>query len=265
MSNQLPSIQRIYSDNEMAALQHAQQTAARFGVEPKFLQFASLASVSDPQEEYIMHNYSTIHIGNKTVHYDEQLTNALTLLDSGHLWCDPPSIIVINAPEHLFGDTAKEPFRGPIGFLSHLICSLAHRVSTRKAPAVTVNFMDPAGVDHSKGYTIKPRHLLIWGPVTDHFHAFDYNKTIQFLYQFRTHTRILQTSTKDMGALLDNLRIDVDHVAYFFNFAAEKGERKGERTKLEKQIEIVTEAKAKKKRTRKKKEEEETPTTISCG
>jgi len=258
MSEQLPSVKRLYSDNEMAELQHTQQTAARFGVEPKFLKFASLESVSDPQEEYTMHNYSTIHIGNKTVFHDEQFTNALALLDSGHLWCAPPSIIVINAPEHLFGDTAKEPFRGPIGFLSHLICSLAYRVSNLKAPAVTVNFMDPAGVDHSKGYTIKPRHLLVWGPVTDHFHAFDYNKTIQFLYHFRTHTRVLQTSTKDMGALLANLRIDVEHVAYFFNFAAEKGERKGERTKLEKQIEIVTEAKAKKKRTTRKKQE--TPT-----
>lgn len=257
MKNPIPSIKHPYTDEDMAKLQPAQQTAARYGVDPLYLKFASSASASDIQEEYALHNFSTLHIGSKVVTHDDQFNDALQMLDNGCLWGNPASVIIVNAPKHLFPSKVKygekkekkdDPYLGPVCFISHLACSLAYRVSTKRIPHSVFSYLDMTGggIDLAKGYDRHPRNLFVWGPITDHSNSFDYSKTIQFLYAFRSQTRILLTSTPDLESMLDKLHMHVDHVSYFFNFASEKGDSRKELTKTEKQIEIVKEAKEKK-------------------
>jgi hypothetical protein len=244
----LPSVKPTYPIEYLNTLSPSERQAAFYGVEKRFIRFASTEYISDPQEQYNLHHFNTIHIdsfGTKTtISYDEQFKNALTLLDSGLLWSEPSGLIVINSPNYLFDGTAKEPDRGPDAFLAHLICSLAHRVVNRKAPSIDVNFLEIMQLDHAKGYQLKPNHLLIWGPITDHFGSYDCNKTVQFMFSFRNHTRILLTSTKDMGALLDKLHINVEHISYLFNLDVKKEAKTKE--------EVVVEIKKKRARRAKK-------------
>jgi len=204
----------------------AERQAASYGVEKMFLKFATPEFTSDEKTQYALHNYSTITIASKfkrvTIHHDEQFKNALSLLDSGHLWCEPPGLIIINSPYYLF-DGVSGRDHGPEGFLSHLICSLAFRVAKCVTSNMAVNFLDVTQLD-VKQYTLKERHVLIWGPITEHFSSYDYNKAIQFLYSFRNYTRILVTSTTDLGAILDNMHVSIDAVTHVFNFAATKDE-----------------------------------------
>ena len=191
------------------------------GIERKFLRFAEPECISDPQEQYGIHNFKTITIKNVygdelCVPHDEQFQNALTLLDSGHLWSIPAGLIVINAPYHFFDGDGTD--RGPEGFLAHLICSLASRMERRKARPVTVNFLGTMQLNHP--YDLKERHLLVWGPLTEHSGQYDFTKTIQFMYDFRGHTKILLTCSKDLSALLTNLKINTKQITYLFNLGA---------------------------------------------
>lgn len=230
MTIPLPSVKPEYTQEFIESLSPTERFAAAYGVEKKFLRYATPDYTSDPQEQYSIHGYSTISVAGiynrVTVRHDEQFNNALKLLDSGQLWSNPAGIIIVNSPYHLFGtgiDRDKVD-RSPEGFVSHLICSLASRIAKRISPEVYVNFLEVMQLDHSKQYQTKPRHLLVWGPITDHFSSYDYNKTIQFLFAFRNHTRILVTSTQDLGTLLTKLRMDTDAVTYFFNFDVNKEE-----------------------------------------
>jgi len=200
----------------------AERQAANYGVEKVFLKFASPEFTADEQMQYKMHKYSTLTIVNKfnkrvIVHHDTQFTNALSLLDSGHLWCEPPGLIIINSPHYIFDKESGRDY-GSNGFLAHLLCSLAFRVSKCVTRDLEVNFLDFAQLDVTQ-YKLKKRHVLIWGPITEHFSSYDYNKAIQFLSSFRNHTRILMTSVTDLGAILDNLHVNIDAVTHVFNFA----------------------------------------------
>ena len=246
----LPSVKPTYSQELLSTLSPAERLAAFYGVEKKFLRFASSEYTSDPEEQYNLHHFNTIHVNSlyekRIVTYDDQFKNALELLSSGHLWSNPSGLIIINSPNYLFDGSTKEPDRGPDAFLAHLICSLAFRVVNRKAPTtVEVNFLEIMQLEHSKGYLLKPEHLFVWGPITDHFGSYDCNKTIQFLFSFRNYTRILLTSTKELGALLDRLHINLEYVTYIFNLDVKK--------EAKTQDEVIAEVK--KKRTRKKKPE----------
>lgn len=223
----LPSVRPVYEQKMLDTLSPAERQAAFYGVEKRFLRYASKEYIEDPQEQYNLHHFNTIRIEGYyetiTIPHDVQFNHALELLNSGHLWCDPPALIVINAPNYLFDGTAKEMDRGPDAFLAHLVCSLAYRTMNRKAPSdVAVNFLECMQLNHVDGYILKPRHLLVWGPVTDHFNSYDYNKTVQFLFSFRNYTRILLTSTKNLGELLGKLHINLAHVTYYFNFDVKK-------------------------------------------
>lgn len=223
MSEPLPNLKQPYSDswlNTLPPAPSAQRLAASvYGVEPHFLFFASPEHVADPEENYRNHRYSTLYIGSDVIHHSDQFKNSLTLVDSGILWSNPSGLIIINSPRFLFEDKASE---GAEGFLSHLLCSLAHRVAiTRKAPTVTVNFLETMQLDHAGGYRMNDRHLLVWGPISDHSPSYEINKTIQFLFTFRRHSKILITTTQDMRALLYNLRINPGRVDYYFNFDAD--------------------------------------------
>jgi len=209
----LPSVKPVYDQEVLNTMGPSERQAAFYGVDRRFLRFASSEYISDVDEHYNLHQYSTINFSGITITYDEQFTNVKKLLNSGMLWSDPAGVIIINSPSYFF-----DGGQGAEAFLSHLICSLAHRVVTRKAPALDVNFLEVMQLDHTKTYQLKPRHLLVWGPVTDHFSSYDFNKTIQFLFSFRNYTRILLTSTQDMESLLSQLKMHVNHAAYYFNF-----------------------------------------------
>jgi len=228
----LPQLNKCtYSPEMLAALNLAQQEAAdAYGVARKFLHFATPEFMADPQEQYGLHNYCTITAAGiytkLVVSYDEQIQNALQLRTSGHLWSEPASIIVVNSPNYLFDGSAKEPDKGAEGFIAHLLCSLAYRAMILKSVPfnIAVNYLGTAQLDYSKEYRLNPRHLLIWGPVSDHFNSYDYNKTIQFLHTFHNYTRILITSTKDIGELLGKLSVNVTHISHFFNFDSNREE-----------------------------------------
>lgn len=225
----LPSVKPNYDKDtstadwkEASTWSQAEATAIRYGVDKKFIHFASTAYTSEPEEHYGIHKFKNAHVSSPgfdpiDITTDEQYKNALKLLDDGTLWSKPPGVIVINSPYYLFNSTAAEPARGPDGFLAHLLCSLAHRTSSRKAPSVDVNFMELMQLDFSKEYKFNPRHLLVWGPCTNHFNSFDCNKTIQFLFSFRHYTRILLTSTSDLGELLARFHMSSVHASYIFN------------------------------------------------
>lgn len=230
MAEPLPKLNiPIYSEDELKPMCEAERHAARCGIETKYLKFATPEFTSEPDEQYRLHNYSKLHVRSShtemVVTCDEQFRNALTLLDSGMLWCKPPGLIVINSPYFVFDD--PDPFKGADGFLAHLICSLSHRVQTKKVfkmsgvTSINVNFFGNTFLDR-KDYQTIAQHLLIWGPVTDLASDHDCAKTIQFLFSYREHTRILLTSTKDVGALLERLRINALYVSAFFNFDADK-------------------------------------------
>ena len=87
--------------------------------------------------------------------------------------------------------------------------------------SINVNFLGTTFLDR-KDYQTIAQHLLIWGPVTDLASDHDCARTIQFLFSYRDHTRLLLTSTKDVGALLERLRINASYVSYFFNLDADK-------------------------------------------
>ena len=228
----LPIVNKcVYSPEFLATLNPTQRQAATvYGVERRFLHFATPEYTSDVDEQYAIHQFCTLTatgLYTRLVHsHDVQSANALKLLNSGHLWSEPASIIVINASNYLFSgsqeekekEKKKDGDRGMDGFIAHLLCSLAHRVVNRKSPNdLKVSYLETMQLDHSKGYQLSPHHVLIWGPITDYFNSYDYNKTIQFLYSFRNYTRILMTVTKDIGELLGKLHINVDRISYFFN------------------------------------------------
>jgi hypothetical protein len=87
--------------------------------------------------------------------------------------------------------------------------------------SINVNFFGTTFFDR-KDYQTIAQHLLIWGPLTDLASDHDCAKTIQFLFAYRDHTRVLLTSTKDVGALLERLRINTSYVSFFFNLDADK-------------------------------------------
>jgi hypothetical protein len=218
----LPSVKPTYPEEILRVLPPAERLAAHYGVERKFLRFASPPYVTDSMEQYSLHQYSTIQVTDAyeksmTVTYEDQYKYIETLLSGGVLWSEPAGLIIINSPRYFFNSSDKDPDGGAEAFLSHLLCSLAFRVATRKAPGVDVNFLETMQLDYSRGYHLKPRHLLLWGVCTEHFNPYDCQKTIQFLFAFRQHTRILLTSVLDMGELLDRLHLHLDSVTYIFN------------------------------------------------
>jgi len=221
----LPSHKAKYSDETLSVLTPTErQAAAVYGVGKQFLKFATVDFTSDKHEQYDVHKFhrlSLVQDGNRVKKTtDEQFQDALELLDSGLLWCDPTGIIVVNAPYFIFNGNEKDPYPGPVGFINHLLCSLAHRVIIGKTPTrnIEVNFLETMQLDFTRGYHLKPEHLLIYGPVTDHSSEYEYTKAIQFLFSFRNYTRILLTSTPDLGEMLTQLKINITHVSYFFNF-----------------------------------------------
>jgi len=242
MPEMLPKINiPKYTENELQSLPEAARFAAQCGVEPRYLKFANPEFTDDPTEQYAIHPFSTLYIHNeraqKIVTYDEQYKNALKLIDSGMLWCKPSGLIIINSPYTFFDaqewfttkdlDNDPSPFTGAMGFLSHLICSLSHRVHKRVlfkksgVLSINVNFFSTTFFDR-KDYFTGDQHLLVWGPVTELTGDYEFSKTMQFLFAYRNHTRVLLTSTQDMGALLSRLRINADYVSYFFNFDKDK-------------------------------------------
>ena len=233
----LPNVGKItYSEDFLSKLSPAERQAAYYGVEKRFLYFARKETIEAPNEGYDVHCYRTLRAANTfnklTLPGSEQCQKAIELLGSGLLWSEPAGIIVLNSPDFIFTGKEHDAALGIDGFLAHLVCSLAHRVVvTRKASGVDVNYLETTSLDHNRDYHIKQRHLLIWGPVTDHFSAFDCNKTVQFLFTFRNHTRILLTSTPDVGELLAKLKVNIDRVSYFFNFEATKEEGESPDTK----------------------------------
>jgi len=235
MSLPLPNVGKVtYSDAYLSTLSPTERHSLYWGVEKQFLYLASKEYLEAQDEQYGIHNYKTLHATNAhaklLVDHETQFKNALELLGSGHLWCDPASIIVLNSQDYLLEGRAKDAVRGVDGFLAHLLCSLAYRAITRKCPRVEVNYLETMALDHNKGYKMEERQVLIWGPITDHFNSFEYNKTVQFLYTFRHHTRILLTCTPDIGELLAKLKVNIDRVSYFFNFSACKEEVKPSHT-----------------------------------
>jgi len=227
MTIPLPSIKSIYSQEMLDKLAGAEyQAAAVYGVERHFLKFATPAYTTDIEEQYALHNYCTLTINAKKIHHSEQFKNALALVNSGHLWSNPAGIIIVNSPRFLFAAAPEGKFDtsdcDAEAFIAHLLCSLAYRVVvTRKAPSVTVNFLETMQLAHENQYMINPRHLLVYGPVSDHCSPYDYQKMIQFMYSFRNHTRILITATPDLGKLLANIKLHPDRVTYYFNFDAD--------------------------------------------
>ena len=214
----LPSVKPQYQQEELDKLSPVCRLAAYYGVQPKFLYFAEPEYLNDKEEMYSIHKFASFNVvcagGDRIKLYSEdQFKNALDLINNGDLWSS--STIIINAPNYVFNG-AKDT-SGLESFLSHLLCSLAYRVQQRKAPSVEVNFLEIMQIDHTKGYHIKPRHVLIWGPCTEHFNAYDCNRTIQFLFSFRNHTKILLTSTPDLGAFLEKFHLSMDAVSYVFN------------------------------------------------
>jgi len=244
----LPSVKPFYSQEMKEKLPSpSERQAAFYGVEERFLHYAGKEFTADVEEQYRLHNYTTVtvsgHCNKITVTYEDQLKNALELINNGMLWCQPSGLIIINSPYHLFDGSTKDADRCASAFLAHLVCSLAHRVVIRQCPNAEVNYLETMPLDHSKVYDLKQRHLLIYGPITDHFNSFDYNKAIQFLFAFRHYTRILLTSSQDLGDLLDKLKMNINYVSYFFNF----------NSRQDKPITSITDDKPEKK-TRKKAE-----------
>ncbi len=220
---QLPSIATLYTRD--IARSPAENQAAYFGVEKQFLFFARQDYVNDSREQYDIHDYASLSITNKVgeslvVEQGEQANKALELLDSGCLWCDKPGLIIINSPHYIFnGNSSVDVSRGALGFLAHILCSLAHRVVSNKVPRdIEVNFLETMSLDYAKSYTINQRHLLVWGPISDNSGAYELHKTTQLLFSFRSHTKILLTSTTDLGSLLDSIKVHIKYVDYYFNF-----------------------------------------------
>lgn len=214
----LPSVKPQYAQEDLDKLTPVCRLAAYYGVQSKFLYFADPEYLDDKEEMYSIHKFASFNVvceGGDRIKLDpeDQFKNALDLINNGDLWS--ASTIIINAPNYVFNGVGDS--KGAEGFLSHLLCSLASRVVKRKAPSVEVNFLEIMQIDHTKGYHIKPKHILIWGPCTEHFNAYDCNRTIQFLFSFRNHTKILLTSTTDLGAFLEKFHLSLDAVSYVFN------------------------------------------------
>lgn len=224
MSQRLPNVGgAYYSEEVLNSFVGAKRLAASYGVEEKFLALATPEYLNDPTEQYGLHTYSTLDVQcahtRITIPHNVQETNALQLLDSGMLWSLPAGLIVVNSPYVLDGDS-QDPYACADGFIAHLVCSLAHRIATRKGTAkrIEVRYLETMSLELSRGYDLSQKHTLIFGPVTDYFLHSDLNNAVQFLHAFRHHTRILQTATRDLGALLERIHVNPKHVNYFFNF-----------------------------------------------
>lgn len=218
----LPNIKPIYPPEVLSKFSPPERMAAHYGVDQRFLRFASPPYTTDPEEMYSLHQYSTLRVTDvygdvKTITHAEQYDAAKKLLDSGMLWCAPAGVIIINSPYYFFNSSDKDPDGGAEAFLAHLLCSLAHRVANRKVRDIEVNYLETMSLDHGRGFHMKPKHLLLWGVCTEHFNSYECQKTIHFLHTFRHHTRILLTSVSDMGELLERLHLHVDHVTCLFN------------------------------------------------
>lgn len=266
----LPSNKARYRDEMLNNLTPTErQAAAVYGVGKQFLKFASEEFISDKYEQYEIHKFHSVLVVQDDIKIQrsslEQLNDVMELLDSGILWCDPAGLIIINSPCFLFeGD--KDPYSGPIGFFNHLLCSLAYRVVQGKTPArnIEVNLLETMQIDLSKDYHLKPEHLLLYGPITEHSSAYDYTKAIQFLFTFRNYTRILLTSTYDLGELLSLLKVHINNVSYFFNFGLPREVIPTTKTKTKTQ-EKTSEQEKLVKQVRKTKKVTKKKTTFSIG
>lgn len=257
----LPSIKPVYPQEILSVFPPAERMAAHYGVDRRFLRFASPPYSTDSEEQYSLHQYSTLRITDSygdavTVTHDEQYESAKNLINSGVLWCEPAGLIIINSPHYFFKSTDKDPDGGAEAFLAHLLCSLAHRVAARKVSGIEVNFLETMALDHVRGYAFKPKHLLIWGVCTEHFNSYECQKTIQFLHTFRHYTRILLTSVTDMGELLDRLHLHINHATCLFNLDPReemlKETRQAKLTKKAKPKVVVKKAAVKKRVTKTK-------------
>jgi len=229
----LPSIKPFYTPDEVQSLatNPAAKLALYYGVDKKFLKFTDPSYVEDINEQYEMHNFSTFSVvcvgGEKEeVTAKVQAQKAVELINDGGLWA--PSLILINSPSYFFHG-ADSSIEGPDGLLAHFICSLCHRIVTRKAPPVEINFLETMQLDHARGYQFKPKHLCIWGPLTENSSQYDFNKTTQFLFSFRHYARILLLSVRDIGAFLEKFNTSLSAVDFVFNLATDlpkKGEIK---------------------------------------
>ncbi len=214
-----PSIKPVYSEEYLDTLSLAERQAAFFGVPKYRLHYASESFAKDPTENYNIHNFSTLYVNQLCISYDKQFNDALEILNNGCLWCFPPSLIIINAPTYFFEDSIDA---GAGAFIDHILCSLAVRISQRRVPKTSdfsVNFLETMVLDYNKNFQMKPRHLLFWGPLTEYTTAYEYQRTIQFLFTQRNHTRVILTVTPNLGDLLKRLSIGTKHVNYFFNFS----------------------------------------------
>jgi hypothetical protein len=262
----LPNIKPSYPQEILNVLPPAERMAANYGVDRRFLRFASPPYVTSDDEQYALHQYTTMRIvdayGDVTeIGHDVQYEAAKSMLDSGVLWGAPAGVIVINSPYYFFNSSDKDPDGGAEAFLAHLLCSLAHRVANRTVSGINVNYLETMSLDHSREYALKPKHLLIWGVCTEHFNSYDCQKTIQFLHTFRHYTRILLTSVTDMGELLTKLHLHVSNVTHLFNL-----DRRMEMVKEEQRQVRLTKKKRPSTKSREPKptkiEEENLPTTV---
>lgn len=229
----LPNVAKSsYPEGFKDSLPHysAERLSVVYGVPEKYVKYASAEYTSAPDENYGIHKLKTLRFGGgiSDIPHDVQYRNVLKLLDSGQLWGSPPSLIVINSP-HIIDVTDEID-----SFLSHLMCSLAHRIIQRKAPRdLDINYLETMQLDHTK-HTPSEKNLIIWGPVTDSVGNYECLKTTQLLYSFRRHTRILLTSTVDMVSLLSSFKVSRHGVTYFFNLDSEYEEAPVERVKTTK-------------------------------
>lgn len=218
MTDPIPSLKPVNHPQEFIdKLSSAKRMAAMWGVPAKYLHYADDSyTKNEAGESYEIYRYdnaqaNVIGYGSFPYLYDKQFADAVAMLDSGVLWSSPPGLIIINTPYFLFDTECMTDF------LSHVLCSLAFRITSRKAPNLAINFLETLDLDLRHHYFNHNPHLLIYGPIHDHFSYKEYSKVIKFLWQFRRYTRIILTCTADLGNLMHNLKVSPNYVTHLFN------------------------------------------------
>jgi len=166
-----------------------------------------------------------------------QQFESLQALIAGPLF-DPPALVVINVNEQGAGEQ----------LLHHLLCLVAVRRIETKDPRLDFSYCGTTDLDLAQRYSMKPRHVVAWGPVSGLATGHRHQQAIEFTLAWSHHTRILVTAADDLDEMLDRLRLDPTRL-HLFNLGSKHVRREKTKREVKKKIGATREgAAAKRKR-----------------
>jgi len=123
--------------------------------------------------------------------------------------------IVINSYPFLF-TTPREGHRQEL--YMHILGCIANRMSKRDLSMnLDLAFVGTNEIPYGQDLQLRDEQIIVWGPLHDKTTDYRLQETIQFIYNFRSTTKIILTSVNKLPLLFAKLRLDPKYPTEIFD------------------------------------------------